>query len=49
MPPGYQKIGSTNDMVEKWAQLGFVVAKTAANRVEYVEDERTLKPTPPTA
>jgi hypothetical protein len=35
-------------MVEKWAQLGFVVAKTAANRVEFVEDERTLKPTPPT-
>jgi hypothetical protein len=38
------------DMVEKWAQLGFVVAKTVANKVEYVEDEPPfLKPTPPTA
>ena len=31
-------------MVEKWAQLGFVVAKTVGNKVEFVEDERSLKP-----
>jgi L-Lysine epsilon oxidase N-terminal/L-lysine epsilon oxidase C-terminal domain len=35
------------DMVEKWSQLGFVVAKTVANEVEYVEDERFVKPSPP--
>jgi hypothetical protein len=34
-------------MVEKWSQLGFVVAKTVANKVEYVEDERFLRPLPP--
>jgi len=32
------------DMVEKWAQLGFVVAKTVGDKVEYVEDERSLTP-----
>jgi hypothetical protein len=35
------------DMVEKWSQLGFVVAKTVANTVEYVEDERSVKPPHP--
>lgn len=30
------------DMLKHWSQLGFVVAKTVANGVEYVEDERTL-------
>jgi hypothetical protein len=33
-----------DNMVESWAQLGFVVAKTVANKVEYVEDERFLRP-----
>jgi len=32
------------DMVEKWSQLGFVVAKTVGDKVEYVEDERSLTP-----
>jgi hypothetical protein len=30
-------------MVDNWAQLGFVVAKTVGNKVEYVEDERFLR------
>jgi hypothetical protein len=37
------------DMVEKWSQLGFVVPKTVANKVQYVEDERFLQPPPPIA
>jgi hypothetical protein len=37
-PPDWQHI----DMVNKWAQLGFVVAKTVGDTVEYVEDERSL-------
>ena len=28
-------------MVENWSKLGFVVAKTVANKVEFVEDERS--------
>jgi hypothetical protein len=32
------------DMVDKWAELGFVVEKRTGNDVEYVEDERFLKP-----
>jgi len=40
VPEGWEHI----DMVEKWSQLGFVVAKTVANKVEYVEDERFLRP-----
>jgi L-lysine epsilon oxidase-like protein len=35
------------DMVDKWSQLGFVVAKKVGNGVEYVEDERFLEPSPP--
>jgi hypothetical protein len=35
------------DMVEKWSQLGFVVAKPVGKDVHYVEDERFLEPTPP--
>lgn len=42
VPEGWEHL----DMVEKWSQLGFVVAKTVANKVEYVEDERFLKPSP---
>jgi hypothetical protein len=41
-PPEWEHI----DMVEKWSQLGFVVAKTVANTVEYVEDERFLNSPP---
>ena len=37
------------DMVESWAQLGFVVEKKTAGKVEYVEDERSLKPPPPSS
>ena len=33
-------LGPAQDMVKKWSQLGFVVAKTVANKVQYVEDER---------
>ena len=29
------------DMVNNWSKLGFVVAKTVANKVEFVEDERS--------
>ena len=29
------------DMVKNWSKLGFVVAKTVANNVEFVEDERS--------
>jgi hypothetical protein len=29
------------DMVDQWSKLGFVVAKTVANKVEFVEDERS--------
>ena len=32
------------DMAEKWAQLGFVVAKTVGGGVQNVEDERFLDP-----
>ena len=44
-PPGWKFI----DMVDKWAQLGFVVAKTVANKVEYVEDEDERSPQTDTA
>jgi hypothetical protein len=47
VPADWEKF---EDMVEKWAQLGFVIAKKVASKVEYVEDERFLKePAPPTA
>ena len=36
------------DMVAKWAQLGFVVARKVGDNVEYVEDERFLDPPAPT-
>ena len=36
------------DMVDKWSQLGFVVAKMVAGKVQYVEDERSLE-SPPVA
>ena len=39
VPDGLGKVH--RDMVDKWSQLGFVVAKTVANKVEYVEDERS--------
>jgi hypothetical protein len=29
------------EMVKRWSQLGFVVAKTVDNKVEYVEEERS--------
>jgi L-lysine epsilon oxidase-like protein len=29
------------DMVKNWSKLGFVVAKTVANTIEFVEDERS--------
>jgi hypothetical protein len=29
------------DMINNWSKLGFVVAKTVANKVEFVEDERS--------
>jgi len=38
-PPGWVH----KDMVEKWSQLGFVVEKKTAGKVEYVEDERSPK------
>ena len=43
-PPEWNKEGREphRDMVNKWSQLGFVVAKTVADKVEYVEDERSL-------
>jgi L-Lysine epsilon oxidase N-terminal/L-lysine epsilon oxidase C-terminal domain len=41
-PPGWKFI----DMVEKWAQLRFVVAKTVENNVEYVEE---VEDEPPSA
>ena len=31
-------------MVEGWAQLGFIIARKVGKKVEYVEDERSLKP-----
>jgi hypothetical protein len=41
------------DMVDKWAQLRFVVAKEVENKVEYVEEvedeQSSVKPTPPAA
>jgi hypothetical protein len=43
VPPAWEHL----DMVEKWSQLGFVVAKTVADTVEYIEDERSLTPPPP--
>ena len=30
------------DMVKNWSHLGFVVAKTVAGKVQYVEDERSI-------
>jgi hypothetical protein len=39
VPPNWKYI----DMVNKWSQLGFVVAKTVDNKVEYVEDERSAE------
>src|SRR5262249_17024683 len=36
-PDGWDLI----DMVKNWSKLGFVVAKTVANKVELVEDERS--------
>jgi hypothetical protein len=42
VPPNWEPI----DMVNKWSQLGFVVAKTIDNKVEYVEDERSVEPPP---
>jgi hypothetical protein len=42
-PPDWDHL----DMVEKWSQLGFVVARTVGNTVEYVEDERSVAPPPP--
>jgi L-Lysine epsilon oxidase N-terminal/L-lysine epsilon oxidase C-terminal domain len=38
VPPDWKHI----DMVNKWSQLGFVVAKTVEGNVEYVEDERLV-------
>jgi hypothetical protein len=38
-----------DNMVESWAQLGFVIEKKTADKVEFVEDERFLKPPPPVA
>jgi hypothetical protein len=37
------------DMVKKWMRLGFVVQKTVAGKVQYVEDERQEPVSPPTA
>jgi len=31
------------DMLKKWAQLGFVVARKVGSKLEYVEDERSLE------
>jgi hypothetical protein len=28
------------NMVDRWAELGFVVPKKVGNKIEYVEDER---------
>lgn len=44
VPPDWERY---RGMVDNWAQLGFVVAKTIGNQVEYVEDERSLKSPPP--
>ena len=41
-PPEWNDGEPHRDMLEKWAQLGFVVPKTVAGKVEYVEDERSL-------
>ena len=32
------------DMVDRWAQLGFVVPVKVGNKIEYVEDERSIVP-----
>ena len=42
-------VSGMNDMVAKWAQLGFVVERKNADKLEYVEDERSLDPSPPVA
>jgi hypothetical protein len=52
VPPAWNAKGRPphQDMVDKWAQLGFVVAKAVDNptaseeAVEYVEDERSVEP-----
>ena len=36
-------VAGMNQMVDLWAQLGFVVEKKTAGKVEYVEDERSPK------
>jgi hypothetical protein len=36
------------DMVKNWAQLGFVVTKATAGKVEFVEDERFVGSESPT-
>ena len=42
-------VSSMNEMVAKWAQLGFVIEKKTADEVAFVEDERFLEQAPPTA
>ena len=40
-------VSSMNEMVDKWAQLGFVIEKKTADKVAFVEDERFLEQAPP--
>jgi hypothetical protein len=44
MPPDWTR----KDMVENWMQLGFVVPKAIASKVQYVVDETLLQPQSPT-